>query len=41
MFGANSNQALASTVGPLVEVPVLLALVYAVKFIAKRMGWKD
>lgn len=41
MFGANSNQALASTVGPLVEVPVLLGLVYAVKFIAKRMGWKD
>ncbi|KAJ6088233.1 hypothetical protein N7486_009494 [Penicillium sp. IBT 16267x] len=40
-FGANSNQALASTVGPLIEVPVLLSLVYVAKFIAKRLGWKD
>ncbi|KAJ5267095.1 sodium bile acid symporter family-domain-containing protein [Penicillium angulare] len=40
-FGANSNQALAATVGPLIEVPVLLGLVYVVKFIAKRAGWKD
>ncbi|KAH8693649.1 putative arsenite efflux transporter [Talaromyces proteolyticus] len=40
-FGANSNQALASTVGPLIEVPVLLGLVYAVKFVAKKSGWKD
>ncbi|KAJ5794062.1 hypothetical protein N7457_000661 [Penicillium paradoxum] len=41
MFGAESNQALAATVGPLIEVPVLLGLVYAVKLIAKRAGWKD
>ena len=40
-FGAESNQALASTVGPLIEVPVLLGLVYAVKFVAKRLCWKD
>ncbi|KAK9482810.1 sodium bile acid symporter family-domain-containing protein [Lipomyces starkeyi] len=40
-FGANSDQALAATVGPLIEVPVLLALVYVVKWIGKRRGWKD
>ncbi|KAI9373588.1 arsenical-resistance protein [Aspergillus egyptiacus] len=40
-FGPESNQALASTVGPLIEVPVLLGLVYAVRFVARRLGWKD
>lgn len=40
-YGANSDQALAATVGPLIEVPVLLALVYVVKWIGKRRGWKD
>lgn len=40
-YGANSDQALAATVGPLIEVPVLLGLVYVVKWIAKRRGWKD
>lgn len=40
-FGADSNQALASTVGPLIEVPVLLGLVYVVRFIARRVGWED
>ena len=40
-FGANSNQALASTVGPLIEVPVLLGLVYVIKWIATRTQWKD
>ncbi|WEW58326.1 arsenicals resistance [Emydomyces testavorans] len=39
-FGAQSDQALASTVGPLIEVPVLLGLVYVVKLIARRVGWK-
>lgn len=40
-FGANSDQALACTVGPLVEVPVLLALVYVVKCIGNKKNWKD
>lgn len=40
-FGANSDQALASTVGPLIEVPVLLALVYVVKWIGQKRQWKD
>ena len=40
-FGANSDQALASTVGPLIEVPVLLGLVYVVKAIGRKAGWKD
>ncbi|MCJ1293724.1 hypothetical protein MMC34_005279 [Xylographa carneopallida] len=40
-FGPNSDQALAATVGPLIEVPVLLSLVYVVKWIARRRGWKD
>jgi ACR3 family arsenite transporter len=40
-YGPNSDQALASTVGPLVEVPVLLGLVYVAKAIGRRRAWKD
>ncbi len=40
-YGPNSDQALASTVGPLIEVPVLLGLVYVIKWIGKRREWKD
>ncbi len=40
-FGADSDQALASTVGPFIEVPVLLGLVYVVREIGRRRGWKD
>ena len=40
-FGANSDEALATTVGPLIEVPVLILLVYFVKLIAKRWSWRD
>ena len=41
VFGPDSDQALASTVGPLIEVPVLLALVYVVRWIGRRWKWKD
>ncbi|KAK3906950.1 arsenical-resistance protein Acr3 [Staphylotrichum tortipilum] len=40
-YGPMSDQALAATVGPLIEVPVLLGLVYGVKWFAKRRGWKE
>ena len=40
-YGANSDQALASTVGPLIEVPVLLSLVYVVRWIGRRYRWKE
>jgi arsenite transporter len=40
-FGPESDQALAATVGPLIEVPVLLGLVYLVRWIGGRWRWKD
>ncbi|GAM88676.1 hypothetical protein ANO11243_067100 [Dothideomycetidae sp. 11243] len=40
-FGAKSDEALAATVGPLIEVPVLLALVYLVRWAAGRWNWED
>ncbi len=40
-YGPNSKQALASTVGPLIEVPVLIGLVYVVKWLGKRYKWRD
>lgn len=40
-FGSDSDEALATTVGPLIEVPVLIGLVYFVKWYAKRRGWED
>ncbi|KAL2255754.1 hypothetical protein VTK26DRAFT_2757 [Humicola hyalothermophila] len=40
-YGPHSDQALAATVGPLIEVPVLLLLVYLVKWIGNRWNWQD
>lgn len=40
VYGAASDQALASTVGPLIEVPVLVALVYVIKWLRRRWGWE-
>ena len=39
-FGPDSDQALASTVGPLIEVPVLLGLVYVARWVGKRFAWE-
>ncbi|KIW24283.1 arsenical-resistance protein [Cladophialophora immunda] len=38
-YGVDSDQALAATVGPLIEVPVLLGLVYAVRWFGSRKNW--
>ena len=37
-YGPESDQALAATVGPLIEVPVLLGCVYGVRWWARRRG---
>jgi ACR3 family arsenite transporter len=39
VFGADSGQALAGVVGPLIEVPVLVALVYIALWLAGRWRW--
>ena len=36
-FGATSGEALAGIVGPLIEVPALLALVYLARFLQKKL----
>lgn len=40
-FGPESDQALATTVGPLIEVPVLLSLVYLTRWIHGRRLLKE
>ncbi|KAG8978798.1 hypothetical protein FRB90_008341 [Tulasnella sp. 427] len=40
-FGTESPEALAATIGPLVEVPVLLALTYFALWLKPRLRWKD
>ena len=39
VFGAASGQALAGVVGPLIEVPVLVALVYLALWLRRRLTW--
>jgi ACR3 family arsenite transporter len=41
VFGATSGQALAGVVGPLIEVPVLVALVYVALWLARRLRWSE
>ncbi|EGN95006.1 hypothetical protein SERLA73DRAFT_61396 [Serpula lacrymans var. lacrymans S7.3] len=40
VYGVGSDQALAATIGPLVEVPVLLALTWVALFLERRLSWK-
>jgi ACR3 family arsenite transporter len=39
VFGATSGQALAGVVGPLIEVPVLVSLVYLALWLSHRLRW--
>jgi ACR3 family arsenite transporter len=41
VFGVTSGEALAGVVGPLIEVPVLLALVYVALALRRRLTWPD
>ncbi|KAJ6785228.1 hypothetical protein PWT90_05106 [Aphanocladium album] len=40
-FGPDSDEALAASVGPLIEVPVLIALVYLIRWLGARWNWKE
>lgn len=39
VYGADSDQALAATIGPLVEVPVLLILSWVALYVGRKLKW--
>jgi len=39
VYGPGSDQALAATIGPLVEVPVLLSLTWVALYLHDRLSW--
>lgn len=39
VYGANSKQALAATIGPLTEVPVLLGLSWVALYLKQKLNW--
>lgn len=41
VYGASSDQALAATLGALLEVPVLLCLAYVALWLRARLSWRD
>lgn len=41
VFSATLGQALAGVVGPLIEVPVLLGIVYVVLWLHRRLTWSQ